>query len=306
VTPLSVIVFPGGFNWPLFVAQEIGLFASHGLAVRVTPTPNSIFQLTGLIKGDFDIAMTAIDNVIAYQSGQGAVPLDREPDTFAFMGADTAFLSLVVQSDVHRFADLAGRTLSVDAMTTGYAFVLHEMLRLNGLAGACPFDPAGGMIQRYTALTEGRHAGTLVSTPYDVLAESAGLRVLARARDVLPPYQGNVGATRRAWAAANGDVLVAYIKAYVAALDWLFTPANRDDAIAILCRNVAIMTEPLARTSAARLLHPTEGFARRAELDLAGVRTVLDLRSRHAQPPKRLSDSARYVDLTWYDRARGG
>ena len=25
--PLSVIVFPGGFNWPIWVAQEKGLFA---------------------------------------------------------------------------------------------------------------------------------------------------------------------------------------------------------------------------------------------------------------------------------------
>jgi ABC-type nitrate/sulfonate/bicarbonate transport system substrate-binding protein len=307
VTPLEVIVFPGGFNWPLFVAQDTGLFATHGLSVRVTPTPNSIFQLTGLIRGDFDIAMTAIDNVIAYQAGQGAAPLDREPDAFAFMGADTGFLSLIVQPDVAGFADLRGKTLSVDAMTTGYAFVLYEMLRLNGLArGDYALDPAGGMIQRYTALTQGRHAGTLVSTPYDVLAEAAGLRCLASARAVLPPYQGNVGAARRSWAAANGDTLVAYIKAYLAALDWLFDPANRAAAIAILCRNLPTMTGDLAHASAARLLHPSEGLFRRGALDLAGVRTVLDLRRRHAQLPDRLAYPAPYVDLRWYDQALGG
>lgn len=307
MTPLSVIVFPGGFNWPLFVAQDTGLFAAHGLSVTVTPTPNSIFQLTGLIRGDFDIAMTAIDNVIAYQAGQGAAPLDRMPDAFAFMGADTGFLSLIVQRDVAGFGDLRGKTLSVDAMTTGYAFVLYEMLRLNGL-GPDDYarDPAGGMIQRYTALTAGRHAGTLVSTPYDVLAEAAGLRCLASARAVLPPYQGNVGAACRSWAAANGATLVAYIKAYVAALDWLFDPANRAAAIAILCRNVATMTAPLAEASAARLLHPTEGFARRAALDLAGVGTVLALRQRHARLLEAFVDPARYVDLGWYDQALGG
>src|SRR5882724_10215914 len=102
--------------------------------------------------------MTAIDNVIAYQEGQGEAPLDRVPDAFAFMGADSGFLSLVVQRDIEDFAGLRGRTLSVDAFTTGYAFVLYEMLRLNGLEpGDYALDGVGGMIQRYTALTAGKH-----------------------------------------------------------------------------------------------------------------------------------------------------
>jgi ABC-type nitrate/sulfonate/bicarbonate transport system substrate-binding protein len=62
---LSVIVFPGGFNWPIWVAQEYGYFAKSGVAVTLTNTPNSVFQLTNLIDGKFDIAVTAIDNVIA-------------------------------------------------------------------------------------------------------------------------------------------------------------------------------------------------------------------------------------------------
>ena len=67
--PVNLIVFPGGFNWPVWVAQDKGLFTRQGLDVKVTPTPNSTFQLTGLIEGKFDIAMTAIDNLIAYREG---------------------------------------------------------------------------------------------------------------------------------------------------------------------------------------------------------------------------------------------
>jgi hypothetical protein len=39
--------------------------------VRLIATPNSVQQMTGLIDGQFDIAMTAVDNVIAYMEGQG-------------------------------------------------------------------------------------------------------------------------------------------------------------------------------------------------------------------------------------------
>ena len=43
--PLSVIVFPGGFNWPIWAAQDNGYFARSGIEVELTPTPNSVFQL---------------------------------------------------------------------------------------------------------------------------------------------------------------------------------------------------------------------------------------------------------------------
>src|SRR5258705_414178 len=72
---VNLIVFPGGFNWPIWVAQEKGLFAKNGIEVRVTPTVSSVFQLTNLIDGKFDIAMTAIDNLIAYREGQGEEPV---------------------------------------------------------------------------------------------------------------------------------------------------------------------------------------------------------------------------------------
>ncbi len=72
--PLEFIVFPGGFNWPVWVAQDKGLFGQNGVTVKITPTPSSVFQLTGLIEGKFDLAMTAIDNLIAYREGQGEAP----------------------------------------------------------------------------------------------------------------------------------------------------------------------------------------------------------------------------------------
>jgi ABC-type nitrate/sulfonate/bicarbonate transport system substrate-binding protein len=86
---ISVIVFPGGFNWPIWIGQDKGFFAKDGIEVELTNTPNSVFQLTNLIDGKFDIAVTAIDNVVAYMEGQGEVPVSTTPDLFAFMGGDT-------------------------------------------------------------------------------------------------------------------------------------------------------------------------------------------------------------------------
>jgi ABC-type nitrate/sulfonate/bicarbonate transport system substrate-binding protein len=303
--PIELIVFPGGFNWPVWIAEEKGFFARNGVAVKVTPTPGSAFQLTNLIDGKFDIAITAIDNVIAYSEGQGAAPTKETPDLIVFMGGDNGFLRLMAVPEVKTFADLKGKQISVDALTTGYAFVLLELLDKGGLkAGDYEIVTAGGVMQRFQTLMEKKHAATLLISPFEVNAEAKGFTRLANATDVLGAYQGLVGATRRAWAKEREGDLVGYIRAYLAALDWLFEPSNKAEAIAILRKNLPSMTEELARKSYDILTHPSNGFARRAELDVPGVKTVLAMRSKYSQPSKQLMDPAKYYDLHYYAKAR--
>ena len=68
---ITVNVFPGGFNWGVYVGQDKGFFAAHGISVEVQDTPNSVTQMTDFSQAKFDIAMTAIDNIVAYAEGQG-------------------------------------------------------------------------------------------------------------------------------------------------------------------------------------------------------------------------------------------
>src|SRR5215472_9212948 len=102
---VTVNVFPGGFNWGIYVAQERGLFVNHGVRVTVQGTPGSVAQMTGLSEGKFDIAMTAVDNIVAYVEGQGEAPIGPQSEFFAFMGSDTGFLSLVTAPDVKAISD---------------------------------------------------------------------------------------------------------------------------------------------------------------------------------------------------------
>jgi len=302
--PVNLIVFPGGFNWPIYVAQEKGLFAKHGIAPKITPTPSSVFQLTGLIEGKFDIAMTAIDNLIAYREGQGEAKV-LGPDLIAFMGGDNGFLRLVSVPEIKSISELRGKTVSVDARTTGYAFVLFEMLARSGLAIDKDYtvERAGGVLQRFQALMEKKHSATLLLSPFEVQAESRGFRRLGNATDVLGAYQGLVGGARKSWADANRDAVVGYIRAFSEGVDWLYDPRNRAEAIAILRKNLPQMTEEQAQAAYAVLLHPKDGFQRKAQIDLNGVLTVLQLRSKYAEPKKTLTDPARYYDDSFYRAA---
>jgi ABC-type nitrate/sulfonate/bicarbonate transport system substrate-binding protein len=302
--PVSVIVFPGGFNWPIWVAQDKGYFAEGGIEVRLTPTPSSVFQLTNLIEGKFDIGTTAIDNVVAYMEGQGEATVSVQPDLFAFMGGDNGLLSLAVLPEIKAYQDLKGKTLSVDAMTTGYAFVLFDLLKRNGLkAGDYKVVRAGGVLERWDGLKERKHDGTMLLTPFDILAKANGLNILQYAVDVYGEYQGLVGVTRRSWAAENPKKLNAYIRGYRAGLAWLFDPMNKQEAIAILRKNLPAFSEGLAAQSYGVLVNP-KGFAPDGALSIEGVRRVLALRSEYGEPKKTLTDPMRYYDSGYFEAAK--
>ncbi|WP_439595164.1 ABC transporter substrate-binding protein [Falsiroseomonas sp.] len=305
--PVSLITFPGGFNWPIWAAMEKGFFARHGVAVTLTPTPNSTFQLTNLIGGRFDMAVTAIDNVIAYSEGQGEAAVSGTPDLAVVMGGDNGFLKLVTVPEVRSFYDLRGKELSVDALTTGYAFVLRKLVEVGGLKQEdVSYVRAGGVMQRFQALLEKKHAGTLLISPFEVQAEAQGFRTLADAATMLGCYQGLVGATRRDWAAAHRAEVVGYIRGTIDALAWLYDPANRAEALALLRRNVPGMAEATAEASYRVLLHPSSGFEPRAAVDVEGIRTVLALRSQFGPPGPALTDPQKYLDMRYYREALPG
>jgi ABC-type nitrate/sulfonate/bicarbonate transport system substrate-binding protein len=256
--------------------------------------------MQGLAEGRFDIAMTGFDNVVAYQEGQGEAKIPDNPDLFAFMGSDNGFLSMLAGKGVKSFAELKGKKLSVDALTTGFAFVLRELLAKNGVSESdVGFERAGGVVERFQELMKGTHAATLVLTPFDLIGMARGHAQLARAGAELGAYLGIVGAARRSWARDNQEALLGFIRAYRDGVAFLFE--NRDIAEALLVANIRAMTPALAREALKVFLDPESGFYRDVRLDPAGAATVLALRSKYAG--RKLEDPSRYMDGSYRSRA---
>lgn len=301
---LEVIVFPGGHNWPIWAGDKKSYFAAGGIEVVVHPTPNSQFQMTNTYGGKFHIAMTAIDNVIAYQEGQGPAPVELA-DMVAVMGGDNGFLSFVTVPEIKSYAELKGKTLSVDALTTGYAFVLRTLLEKNGIKETdVSFVRAGGVRERWAALEKKEHAGTMLVGPFDIVAKAKGFNVLDYAAPALGNYQGLVAAVTKRWAGANEASLVAYIKGYVQATQWLYDRKNKAEAIAILRQNMSALDERGAELAYAALLGESGGLFKDGAIDQAGVKTVLALRAKYAEPKKALGEPAKYIDTRYLEKAR--
>ncbi|UGS36161.1 ABC transporter substrate-binding protein [Capillimicrobium parvum] len=206
------------------IAAGLGLYARHGVEIETVRTRSSTEQRERMTSGDCDVALTAIDNLIAW---------DADGDDLRLIGQveRTTVLDLVVGADVERIADLRGATVAVDAVDTGFAIVLRKILRDHGLeAGDYRLSPEGGIQQRCDAVTQGRAAGGLLGPPWSDQAIDQGLRRLTTVEQALPDFPGIGVAVREARLAELGPALERYLAALAEAAAWAAT-ASRDEAL---------------------------------------------------------------------------
>lgn len=209
---VEVVLFAGTSALPVYVAKDKGFFEREGLNVNITPTPNSGFQMSNLIAGKFNIAGTAVDNLIAYMEGQGTAKVDREPDLITIMGLSSTELTIVAQPEYKSIAELKGKDIALDSPSTGFAFVLRHMLEKNGFGVAdTRWVPFGGTRERLNALREKKAAAAMISEPFTTQARQEGFSILGEAVSSLGPYQANVQIANRPWARENEKAVVGYI-----------------------------------------------------------------------------------------------
>lgn len=299
---INIIAFPGAPNLPVFAALEHGFFAQEGLNVSIATTPSSVNQFEKFHAGEFDLAFTAFDNIVAYQEGQGAAKLNGPTDFRVIMGATQVELSAIVAPAIERAEDLKGKSLALDAVGTGFAFVLYAMLEQLGLSTADYERVAvGATPERWQSVKEGAHAGTITIEPFTSIAKAAGFRVLRQSTEAFPVYQGGIVAARESWASQNPESVKAFIRGYLKGLEWTLAPENRAEAATLLQAKMPEIKPGVVGAVMNSLLSPRSGLTPRGAVLRDGMQTVLDLRSRYGNGQKSLTDLDKYLALSYYD-----
>jgi ABC-type nitrate/sulfonate/bicarbonate transport system substrate-binding protein len=298
--PLRLNIFGGVDAWPVYVMHDKGLLNRAGFDLAVTPTPGSVPQFQHMLAGDADLALTAMDNIVGYDEGQGDAAVAGPFDLVGILGIGPGFLKLVVRPDITSYEQLRDQKLAVDAAGTGFSFVLRRMLEKNGiLPGQYSFVAVGSTQRRFDAMVAGQAVGGVVSAPFDLLGQQKyGFHVLSSAVETLGHYQATAIMVRRSWAATHRPAIVAFVRAYREASTWLYNPANRVEAMAILARNADLPADLVAQIAPAVLGSPAS-FTRDGKFDIAGVNTVLELRAAYATPKKDLGPPGKYIDQTY-------
>jgi ABC-type nitrate/sulfonate/bicarbonate transport system substrate-binding protein len=286
----------------ILAAEAQGFLQAENIRVELNRVTDSPTLMRNLIGGRYDLILNNADNVIAWTEGQGADPTPN--DFIIFLGGSQGLRQkLVVAPGVSGFGDLKGKTLAVDAPTTGFAIVMICILKKHGLELNRDYTmkPFGNTTKRADAIGRGEASAGMMNLSNDEI-EKRGFRVLARSEDYVEQYARGLGATRREWAEANEELLVRFIRAMIRATDWVMDARNKGEVIKLLLpenKNSLAAADETYEES----VSPKFGITPRSRIDLEGIRTVLELRERTGLMKRPIPKPEKYVDDRFYKKA---
>jgi ABC-type nitrate/sulfonate/bicarbonate transport system substrate-binding protein len=225
---LVVSYVPGNaIYWDIDTAIEKGFFKDEGFAPEVVIFQSSPQSIQLLVAGEVQLAGAQPEALLAavvHGSKGFAVissPAER-PDWF-----------LVGRPDIKALADLKGKFFGTGGLQLGENWWTWKALAKAGVAASdINMLVVGTSAQKFAALQRGSIAFTVLFQPTAQLALAEGMNVLYRFSDG-EAFPSILYSVAEAWA-RRGDHGPRLQRALRRAHDWLYDPANRDEAIAIL------------------------------------------------------------------------
>lgn len=207
-------------NIIIFVTQEAGLYAKHGLDAEVITMNGSGISSKALIGGSIDIAPIATPTVINAD----------------LAGADMAILAhtmpgvvhaLMVKPEIKRVEDLKGKKIAVSTLGSLTDFLVRYIAKKKGLNPDRDLTliQTGGDSERIVALKSGVVDGAAMGHPGYGMAQKLGFSMLwDSAKEVDYPWMEIT--TRRANIKADREKIMDYMKAHLEGIALFKRDAN--------------------------------------------------------------------------------
>ena len=215
-----------GYNVPIWVAQEAGLFKKYGLSAEL------IF-ISGAAPG----MQAMLANEVHFANTSGSAPINA-----TLQGVDCVIIAtsyelipygFVVHKDIHSPADLKGKIVAISRLggvTELAARLTFEKLGLN------PKDmtliQAGPDAQRIPAVQSGKAAASVIAPPGLFAAVARGLRVMVDLTDLGIKYPTSVFFVTRSYLAQNRPAVKKFLMAFIEGLH--IYAHNRDFALQVM------------------------------------------------------------------------
>jgi ABC-type nitrate/sulfonate/bicarbonate transport system substrate-binding protein len=154
------------------------------------------------------------------------------------------------------------------------------------------------------ALRNGQIAASLLNGTFVSDALSRGYSRLLDSVEVIGAYQGSVIGASRSWVRAHPKETVAFLRALLRAIGRIYDPTTRMASAESLARRFPGMSLNAASVSVEQLVSGPARLTNDGALNQEGISTVLRLRNKYGMPRRELTDSSKYVDLSYYEAAR--
>jgi ABC-type nitrate/sulfonate/bicarbonate transport system substrate-binding protein len=304
-TKLTIVTFAGATNLPIWVAIDKGFFAKEGLDVTQEITRGSVAEIQGLMSGKYQFGSSALDNLIGNAEGIGDTKIEGF-DLVGIAGVHSGMNKVVTRPEIKTYADIKGKVIATDALTSGYGLVLIRILQMKGLMLNKDYTalPVGSGPNRLNAMKDGKAVAAALSAPQDLQAEKLGFNILDDTTALIGAYQGSAIVVRRSYAKAHEAEVLAFLRAIIAATDYVFS--DKADALAEMKAHIKGLSDADLESVYTSMTTSKGGLNRGAKMNMDGVKMLLTLRNDLAGSDKKLTDPTKYVDLSYYQKASGG
>lgn len=300
VSPVKVtfgVVTDNLNHWPVYIAEEEGLFAKFGVEFDRVTTRASASSVQLLSSGSVPVATATADAVIAGAArGGGGVVI--------VAGFNRAYYVLVAKPQIKSFADLKGKVVGVSALRGGETPLLRTLLRARGLAeGDYQMVVAGGTPEPVTAIQAGSIDATMLTPPLDLPLIQKGFTRLGASTEVLPDFAFLTLGANRGWARANSEALIRVLTALTEATAWLLNSANRDRSVQILAKRLNVPPDEARQTYDGTVAVDPPLFYRDMVVTETSLQKVLEFMVEDGTIEPAETDPKRYLDTSYLDQA---
>jgi ABC-type nitrate/sulfonate/bicarbonate transport system substrate-binding protein len=281
-------------NWAFFIATDKGFFRREGVELETTYVGNVANTVQQLVAGSFDVASSTFDTAIrAIANGGSAVMIGGMVTKYPY--------SIMSVASVSKAADMKGKRVILPFPKDLLTIVWNRWVTEQGMK---PDDIeqvyAGATPNRLAAMVSGTVQAALLTQPFDFRAAADGYKKLLDIGAYGKEYGFLTLLARPQWLRDNPETARAYLRALTAAVDWLYDPANRDEAIAILAKWIQLDPK-IAEQTYNHYVGELQPFSRKLAIPEAivptTVKTLIELGD--IKPD---STSKTYADLNYLPR----
>lgn len=279
---------------PLWVAAKMGFYEREGLEVPIVTMRGSPLTIQALTADSIYVASATVDTLINAR--------ERGADITMIGGLINGLgLSMIGAKPYRTYADLRGTTIGSQTLTSGTGFALRLVMKVHGLEYPRDYKllNLGSAPDRFQALTAGQIAAAPVGVPLDLVAKKQGFNIIGYFADDQPNFQFNVYIVKRSWAERNRTLVVRFMKAMAATMRWMEN--NRDPACEYLTKEMAISMDHCRY--AYDYNWKNRIWDRHADLNVEGVRTIIQLTAEQGVLKEPLPQPSKYIDPSFLKQA---
>jgi len=282
----------------LHVAERKGFFAREGIKLESVMIEGGTDRMVAAVDdGKVDLAHSSTPYLIAaVLKGSNAVGIAGEVGNPVY--------TLIVRPEIKSYDDLRGKVIALSVAADTISITTRKLLAKHGVKdGEFKVRQLVGTPVRFACLKSGECAGVPLGQPGDIAAVQAGFRRLGDTTEAVGNFQFQLIVAHRAWAAANRDKVVPFVRAVADAFRFIRDPANRTETIKLMMEQTG-SSEEIARAVMTLYFEPDRGvMPRQAEIDLKGLAQVIAFMGEAGELAAPLPAVERFVDLQFLKAA---